>query len=302
MTLTLSIATLVAPRQSPAVLASALDAARRALDAAGAPYTPGETRDARAVALRLGGLRPADARALLEPVVADLPVDLIVAPVARCRLFIADMDSTMITVECIDELADFVGKKAQVSAVTEAAMRGELDFEQALDARVALLAGLPEAALHACYDQRVAPNLTPGGRGLIQALNADGARTVLVSGGFTFFVDRVAAALGFQHAQANVLELAGGALTGRVLRPIVTAAVKRAALLAHAAELGCALEDTVAIGDGANDIPMIEAAGLGIAYHAKPKTIAAADAAIRHGDLSTVHYALGLGSNRGDPV
>lgn len=294
MTLTLSIATLVTPRQSPVVLAGAVDAARHVLDAAGAPYDVGESRDGRAVSLRLGGLGSTEARALLEPAVADLAVDLIVAPPMSCRLFIADMDSTMIAVECIDELADFVGKKAEVSAVTEAAMRGELDFEQALDARVALLAGLPEAALHACYDQRVAPNLTPGGQELIRALNASGARTVLVSGGFTFFVDRVAAALGFQHAQANVLELAAGALTGRVQRPIVTAAVKRAALEAHAAALGCPLEHTVAIGDGANDIPMIVAAGLGIAYHAKPKTIAAADAAIRHGDLSAAGYALGL--------
>ncbi len=289
-----SLATLVAPRQSPVALASAVDAACRALDAAGVPYQRGDIREDSALTLRLNGVRRQDARALLEPVLGDLTVDLVVAPDTPCRLFIADMDSTMITVECIDELADFVGKKAEVSAVTEAAMRGELDFVQALDSRVALLAGLPEAALQACYDQRVAPNLTPGGPALIRALNASGARTVLVSGGFTFFVDRVAATLGFQRTQSNVLEIAGGALTGRVLRPVVTADVKRAALLSHAAELGCDIGSTVAIGDGANDIPMIEAAGLGIAFHAKPKTQAAADAAIRHGDLNAVRYALDI--------
>jgi phosphoserine phosphatase len=208
------------------------------------------------------------------------------------KLLIADMDSTMITVECIDELADYVGLKTQVSEVTERAMRGELDFAKALRSRVALLAGLSEATVAECLRERV--KLMGGAADLIAAFKAAGGRAVLVSGGFTHFTDSVAEQIGFDRAIANRLVVKDGALTGEVEFPIVDAQTKRETLIAEAAALGIPLSATVAIGDGANDIPMIEAAGLGVAYHAKPKTEAAADASVRFGDLNVVRYALGL--------
>ena len=220
-------------------------------------------------------------------------VDLIVQPLAdrHRKLLIADMDSTMITVECIDELADYVGLKAEVSEVTERAMRGELDFAEALRSRVALLAGLSEATVAECLRERV--KLMGGAVDLITAFKAAGGRAVLVSGGFTHFTDSVAKQIGFDRAVANRLIVKDGALTGEVEWPIVDAQTKRETLLAEAAALGVPVSATIAIGDGANDIPMIEAAGLGIAYHAKPKTEAAADASVRFGDLNVVRYALG---------
>lgn len=208
------------------------------------------------------------------------------------KLLVADMDSTMITVECIDELADYVGLKAEVSEVTERAMRGEIDFAGALRDRVALLAGLSEAKVTECLAERV--KLMGGAKELIMAFKAAGGRAVLVSGGFTHFTDTVAAEIGFDRAVANRLVVKDGRLTGEVEWPIVDAQTKRETLLAEAAALGIPVSATVAIGDGANDIPMIEAAGLGIAYHAKPKTEAAADARVRYGDLNVVRYALGL--------
>jgi len=221
-------------------------------------------------------------------------VDVIVQTEAdrHRKLLIADMDSTMITVECIDELADYVGLKAEVSAVTEAAMRGELDFAQALHSRVKLLAGLSEATVAECLRERV--KIMGGAVELITAFKAAGGKAVLVSGGFTHFTDSVAREIGFDRAVANRLVVRNGELTGEVETPIVDAATKRAVLLEESAELGIPLSATLAIGDGANDIPMIEAAGLGIAYHAKPKTEASADARVRVGGLSVVRYALGL--------
>ena len=247
--------------------------------------------DGVAVDLRFSGLAVEAARGALDA--ASLPFDQVVQVEARRRkrLLIADMDSTMITVECIDELADYAGIKPQVAAVTEAAMRGELDFVGALDARVALLKGLPAVVIDQCYAERV--HLMAGARVLIRTMRAQGAHTVLVSGGFTAFSARVAEAIGFAKALANELVIENGQLAGRVARPIVTADVKRATLLAEAEALGIDLADCLAVGDGANDIPMIEAAGLGVAYHAKPRTAAAADAAIRHGDLTVLLYAQG---------
>jgi len=209
----------------------------------------------------------------------------------RRKLLIADMDSTMITVECIDELADYVGLKAQVAEVTERAMRGELDFAEALRSRVALLAGLAEATVAECLREKV--RLTGGAVELISAFRAAGGRAVLVSGGFTHFTESVADQIGFDRAVANRLVVRDGALTGEVEQPIVDAQTKRETLLAEAAALGAPLTATVAVGDGANDIPMIETAGLGVAFHAKPRTQAAADAQIVHGDLNVLRYALG---------
>jgi phosphoserine phosphatase len=234
------------------------------------------------------------ARAKLLRTFDRYPIDVIVQPVAtrHKKLLVADMDSTMITIECIDELADFVGKKAEVSEVTEAAMRGELDFIAALDARVALLKGLPVATLQQCYDERV--RYSPGAKTLIQTLQAQGCKTVLVSGGFTFFTSRVQDHLGFTLDIANTLDVDGDVLAGTVSRPIVDAAVKRTTLHDHCALLSISTDAAIAIGDGANDIPMIEAAGLGIAYRAKPKTEAAADAALNHADLTALLWAMGI--------
>ncbi|MFZ4690671.1 MAG: phosphoserine phosphatase SerB [Polymorphobacter sp.] len=230
----------------------------------------------------------ATARAALE---AALPhLDIIVQPAAgprRKRLLIADMDSTMITCECIDELADYAGLKAEVAAVTEAAMRGDLDFAAALDARVALLAGMGAAVIDQCRRERV--RLMPGAQALVRTMAGDGAHTLLVSGGFTAFTAPVAAEIGFAAQVANTLLIENGRLTGKVKRPIVDAATKRAQLLGA----GVPLPATLAVGDGANDIPMLEAAGLGIAYHAKPRAAAAADAAVRHGDLTVLLRAQG---------
>ncbi|TVV71314.1 phosphoserine phosphatase SerB [Sphingomonas solaris] len=261
---------------------------------AGAGCTPGASgwvEPGDAFDLRFAGDRAAG-RAALEGLTGG--VDVIVqqddGDRAR-RLLVADMDSTMITIECIDELADYAGIKAEVAAVTEAAMRGELDFEGALDARVALLRGLDASVIDRCHAERVV--LMGGAKALVGTMRAHGARCVLVSGGFTVFADRVAADLGFHRALSNVLEMADGRLAGTVSRPIVGAATKRETLLAEAAALGVPLSATLAIGDGANDIPMIETAGLGVAYHAKPKTAAAAAARIDHGDLSALLYAQG---------
>ncbi|MET0136967.1 MAG: phosphoserine phosphatase SerB [Sphingobium sp.] len=221
-------------------------------------------------------------------------IDFSVQPVANRekRLLVADMDSTMITIECIDELADYAGIKPQIAEVTERAMRGELDFAAALTERVALLKGLDDGVIDICRKERV--RLTPGARTLVRTLRARGGHAVLVSGGFTRFAEPVGEEIGFNTAIANVLGIEDGKLTGTVDFPIVDAERKRTELLAHAAELGIAIGNTLAIGDGANDIPMIEAAGLGIAFHAKEKARAAADAAISHGDLTAVLYMLGI--------
>ncbi len=233
----------------------------------------------------------AEGREILETALPHLDIIVQRAADRHRKLLIADMDSTMITVECIDELADYVGLKAEVSEVTERAMRGELDFADALRSRVALLAGLSEATVAECLRERV--KLMGGAVDLITAFRAAGGRAVLVSGGFTHFTDSVAKQIGFDRAVANRLIVKDGALTGEVEVPIVDAQTKRETLIAEAAGLGIPLSATIAIGDGANDIPMIEAAGLGVAYHAKPKTEAAADASVRFGNLSVVRYALG---------
>lgn len=201
-------------------------------------------------------------------------------------LFVTDMDSTLINIECIDEIADMQGLKAEVAAITEAAMQGEIDFRESLTRRVALLAGLPEAALDEVYAQRL--QLNPGAEALMRGLKRAGLRTMLVSGGFTFFTDRLKARLGFDHAYANELEVAEGRLTGRVRGEIVDGAAKAAHLVRVRDELGLAPEQTIAAGDGANDIPMLRAAGFGVAYHAKPVLREAADASLSHSGLDGI--------------
>lgn len=269
-----------------------VNAARDALAQAGLAVAAPHWIDAgEAVDLPFAGDRAA-ARAALEALA--LPADLFVLERANrdCRLFIADMDSTMITVECIDELADYAGLKAQIADVTERAMRGELDFTEALASRVALLKGLAESVIDQCRAERV--RLMPGAKELVGTLKARGAQTILVSGGFVPFAQPVGREIGFDRQVANVLHIEDGKLAGTVEQPIVDAARKRSELLGAIQALGIDKAQAIAIGDGANDIPMIEAAGLGIAYHAKPKTRAAADAAIERGDLSALLHALGI--------
>ena len=234
---------------------------------------------------------PAPARQALDGMLAG--VDVVVQGEAnrRKKLLVADMDSTMITVECIDELADYAGLKAEVADITERAMRGELRFEAALRARVALLKGLDETIIDRCRAERV--RLTPGARALVRTMRRDGALTILVSGGFTRFADPVGAEIGFDRVIANRLLGADGRLDGSVAEPIVGAEAKRLALLDGLAEAGLDAAASLAVGDGANDIPMIEAAGLGVAFRAKPVAAAAADARIDHGDLGALLYAQG---------
>ena len=242
---------------------------------------------ASAVEIALAGPLPADFG------LRGVDVNVVPAEGRRKRLLIADMDSTIIGVECIDELADFAGLKPQVAEITERAMRGELDFEAALIGRVALLRGLPAETLQRCYAERV--RLNPGARTLVRTMAGQGAGTALVSGGFSFFSERVAAAAGFARHRANRLEVREGVLTGEVGRPILGRAAKLAALREAAAEAGIGPEAVIAVGDGANDADMVEAAGLGVAYHAKPALAAVADAVLAHSDLTALLALQGIG-------
>jgi len=209
----------------------------------------------------------------------------------RKKLLVADMDSTIIGCECIDELADMAGIKPQVADITERAMRGELDFEDALRSRVALLKGLPLDALARVYAERV--RLNPGAKALVRTMRAHGGHCLLVSGGFTYFTSRVAEEAGFDGHTGNRLLDDGKALTGEVGAPIFGRSAKLDALTNTSKELGLDLSETLAVGDGANDLAMIEKAGLGVAYHAKPVVAASADVAINHGDLNALLYLQG---------
>lgn len=208
-------------------------------------------------------------RSIIEAQLSGLPVDMCLQswPVIPVELFIADMDSTIISVECIDELADVAGIKPQVAAITERAMQGELDFTQALSERVALLKGLPEMVLQEVYDTRI--RFSDGAADLLKALKAANVHTILASGGFTYFTERVANALGFDSHYGNRLEIKDGMLTGHCLTPIKGADAKRDALVQACKIHNIALENSVAIGDGANDLAMIRTAGRGFGHHAK---------------------------------
>jgi phosphoserine phosphatase len=235
----------------------------------------------------------ADLAAEAAAAVNAMPVDWALVPVEdrRKRLLVADMDSTIINVECLDELADFAGIKSEVAAITERAMRGELEFEPALIERVSKLKGLALSALQKTYDERV--RLHPGASALVRTMAAHGARCVLVSGGFTFFTSRVAQAAGFHEQRANTLLDDGAVLTGEVARPILGREAKRETLAQEAHALGVDERAALAIGDGANDLDMIKAAGLGIAYRAKPIVAAQADARIEHTTLETALFFQG---------
>ena len=221
------------------------------------------------------------------------PVDLLAQDRLgrQCRLLVADMDSTIITVECIDEMAEMLGLKARIAAITERAMRGEIDFPAALRQRAAMLAGLEQDDLERVYRERI--RLTAGARALVRTMRARGAFTALVSGGFTFFTARVARAAGFHVHQANELVIEDGRMSGKVAEPILDSGAKLAALNRFAADQGLDMADTIAVGDGANDLPMIEAAGLGVAFHAKPIVEEKARARVAFNDLRAVLYFQG---------
>jgi phosphoserine phosphatase len=233
-------------------------------------------------------------RAALETALADEPVDVIVQPLARRskRLLVADMDSTLIAQECVDELAAFAGVGDRVAAITERAMRGEIAFAPALRERVALLAGLPETVIDDVLRDRI--TLNPGARMLARTMRANGAYVVIVSGGFRRFTRAIRERIGADEDRANTLVIEGGKLTGKVIEPTLGQDAKLGALTEIAAAMGLTLHDTLAVGDGANDLPMLQAAGLGVAYHAKPKVAESAHARIDHADLTALLYAQGF--------
>lgn len=227
---------------------------------------------------------------------ADHPVDINVvtadaAGSLRKRLLVADMESTIIVQECLDELADYAGVRERIAEITERAMRGELEFEGALRERVGLLKGLNEHTLQVIYDERV--TLMPGAAGLVATMQAHGATCALVSGGFTFFTQRIAARLGFNSQQANVLGITDGLIDGTVAEPILGRTAKLEALQRIASEHGLDAEATMAVGDGANDLAMLAAAGLGVAFRAKPIVAEKSAASIVHGDLTALLYLQG---------
>ena len=274
-------------------LAANLDRARILLAARGISVAMAETITSGedAVELQLPHGDPAVVREVLDECFA--PADLLVSvgPVQIPHVFVSDMDSTMIAAECIDELADYAGIKGQIAEITERAMQGELDFASALTERVALLKDLGEDAIRRCLAERI--TAMPGARTLVATLKAKGCFTVLVTGGFHQFADPVAEELGFERVVANRLAVHDGKLTGGLVGGITDSNVKREVLLEEMAARG---ENAVslAMGDGANDIPMIEAATLGIAYHAKPKARAAANGWIDRGDLTSTLTLLGI--------
>jgi len=213
-------------------------------------------------------------------------------PLTRSKkLLIADMDSTIINVECLDEIADFLGIKGKVSPITEAAMRGEINFEDALNERVSLLKGLNIANLQTIFNERV--KLNPGAITMVRTMNANGANTVLISGGFTYFTERVSKATGFKANYANILLHKNGELTGKVKKPIVDANTKIETLRQFQKKGNLKNCETIAIGDGANDIPMLLGAGIGVGYYPYPATAQASDVKIKHGDLTALLYLQG---------
>lgn len=239
------------------------------------------------------GLAPEQADAAARGALEGAAVDVIAqaADGRRKKLLLADMDSTVVTTETLDELAAFAGVKDHVASITRRAMNGELDFPRALAERVALLAGLPVSALERTWD---ATAMMPGAAELVATMAAHGAHCVLVSGGFTFFTERVAARLGFHAHQSNTLLINHGKLTGRVAAPVLDRDAKLAALKRTAAERGLPLSATLAVGDGANDLDMVQAAGLGVAFRAKPIVASAARARVKHSDLRALLFAQGF--------
>jgi phosphoserine phosphatase len=241
-------------------------------------------------------LNPDQADAAARHLLGDRPVDLIAQPKAerRKRVLVADMESTLIENEMLDELAEFVGARTEIAAITGRAMNGELDFEDAVKARVKLLKGLTPATLEAAAARM---RMTPGAQALVATMRAHGARTVLVSGGFRFFTRKVVATLGMDLEFGNELDMKAGKLSGKVTKPILGRQAKFDILIRCAADAALPLAATLAVGDGANDLDMLLAAGLGVAFRAKPVVSARAKWRIEHGDLSALLYAQGYHQN-----
>ena len=284
------VATLVANPSNPDLTPAIAEKAADAVKASGLYWlADGIACD---IALR-DGSDIAAARDTILAVIAGAPIDLAVqeAETRRKRLLIADMDSTMIGQECIDELAAEVGLKDKVAAITARAMNGEIAFEPALRERVALLKGLPVSVVDDVIEKRI--TLTPGGRELIATMKAKGYYTALVSGGFTVFTSRIAATLGFDENRANILLAEGGRLTGEVAEPILGKQAKVDALTDISERLGVSPEEAMAVGDGANDLGMLHLSGAGVALHAKPAVAAEAKIRIDHGDLTALLYLQG---------
>ncbi len=289
-----SILTLVSNPADPALTPARAGEVRAALEDAGAT-TQGPDWLAPQVAcdIPFENLSEAEAETLARNALEGAGADVLAQNAAgrRKKLLVADMDSTMIAAECLNELANFAGRKAEIAAITERAMAGEIEFEAALKKRVAMLKGLEESALAATLKDRIA--LTLGGKELVRTMNASGALTILVSGGFTYFTSRVAEAIGFTEHRGNALVIQDGKLTGEVAAPVLGRDAKLATLTAARRRLGIAEGETLAVGDGANDLDMIEAAGLGVAYRAKPVVAEVARARVDHGDLTALLYFQG---------
>ncbi|EFH12761.1 phosphoserine phosphatase SerB [Pseudoroseomonas cervicalis] len=285
------VLTLIAPAGE--LPATRLPPVRDALSALGARLgQPDWLAEAEAVDLPFDGLAPEQADAAARAALAGAPVDCVAQPAEgrRKRLLVADMDSTIVTSETLDELAAYAGLKEQVAEITRRSMNGEIDFATALRERVAMLKGLSLSALEATWKET---HPMPGARALVRTMVANGAHCALASGGFTWFTGRVASLLGFSSHHANVLEDDGKALTGTVAEPIFDRDAKLTTLKHLAAELGLPLSASLAVGDGANDLAMIGAAGLGVAYHAKPVVAASARVRVDHNDLKALLYAQG---------
>lgn len=294
MSKTLShVATLVCNPQAPILTAALAERARAALANADAVRWLNAGVAVDIAFAPEDGFEIVETETILRAALDHAAVDIIVQPLAdrRKKLFVADMDSTIIGQECIDELADLVGVKAHVAAITERAMRGEIAFEPALRERVALLAGLDANVPEKVIAERI--TITPGAKALVRTMRASGAYTALVSGGFTAFTSRIAATVGFDENRANRLVIENGKFAGRVEEPILGAEAKLSSIIEMRDSRGLTKAQTIAAGDGANDLPMLREAGLGAAFRAKPAVAAAADARIDHSDLTALLYAQG---------
>lgn len=287
-----AVATLIAPRTAM-LDESVVQTAKAALVGlgadAGAPdwLAPGTACD-----LPFGNLAPEQAEAAIRHALTGVTLDIVAQPAAtrRKRLLVADMESTIIEQEMLDELGDYVGLKDHIAAITARAMNGEIDFKDAVRERVALLKGLKETVIDEVWQRAT---LMPGAAQLVGTMRANGAVCVLVSGGFRCFTGRVRSWIGFDDDRGNDLEVVDGVMTGKVIEPILDKDSKLQALMAYAGEHRVPMAETMAVGDGANDLPMLLAAGLGVAFHAKAVVAAEARARVDHGDLTALLYAQG---------